>query len=128
MGNPRKGLAHRFPLGEFAEHGAIDRLHDAQDILLLDEAHLKVELVEFAVEAIGARVFIAKAWRDLEIAIETRHHDELLILLGRLRQRVELARMQARGHQEITRPFRRRGGQDRRLELEEALAFHMATD
>ena len=45
-------------------------------------------------------------------------------MLRRLRQRVELARMNPRRHQEVARAFRRRGRQDRGLELEEALLLH----
>ena len=97
-----------------------------EDVLLRDEAHLDVELVELARQTVGARVLVAEAGRDLEIAVEARHHDELLELLRRLRQRVELARMQARRHQEVARAFRRGGGQDRRLELEEAALLHAA--
>ncbi len=76
----------------------------------------------------GAGVLVAEARRDLEVAIETRDHDELLELLRRLRECVELSGMQARGHQIVTRAFRRRGGEDRRLEFEEAALFHAAAD
>src|SRR5204863_6052620 len=86
------------------------------------------ELVKLAGRAVGARVLVAKAWRDLEVAVEARDHGELLELLRRLRQRVELAGMQARRHQEVARAFRRGRGQDRRLELEETLLLHAAAD
>jgi hypothetical protein len=36
--------------------------------------------------------------------------------------------MQPRRHEEVARAFRRRRGQDRRLELEEALLLHAAAD
>ena len=91
-----------------------------ENVFLRDEAHLDVELVEFALEAVGARVFVAEAGRDLEIAVEARHHQQLLVHLRRLRQRVELARMQARGHEEVARAFRRGSRQDRRREFVEA--------
>ena len=97
----------------------------AEHVLLRDEAHLDVELVELARQPVGARVLVAEAGRDLEVAVEARHHDELLELLRRLRQRVELARMQARRHQEVARALRRGGGEDRRLELEEAAGSFM---
>ena len=90
----------------------------------VDKTHLDVELIEFAGQPVGARVLVAEAGRDLEIAVEARHHQQLLVLLRRLRQRVEFARMNAAGHQEVARALRRRRGQDRRLELEEALLLH----
>ena len=122
VGDARPGRGrHRLAAGEFLEHAADDRLHRREHVLLLDEAHLDVELVEFARQAVGARVLVAEAGRDLEIAVEARHHQELLVLLRRLRQRVELARMQARGHEKVARALGARCGQDRRLELEEAL-------
>ena len=94
---------------------------------LRDEAHLKIELVELAGRAVGARILVAETRRDLEIAVEARHHDELLELLRRLRQRVKFSRMDARRHQIIARAFRRRGGEDRRLEFEEAARLHAGT-
>ena len=45
-------------------------------------------------------------------------------MLRRLRQRIELAGMNARRHEEVARAFRRGGGENRRLELEKALRLH----
>ena len=72
------------------QHG----LNRSEYVFLRDEAHLEVELVEFARRTIGARILVAEAGCNLEIAIEARHHDQLLELLRRLRQRIELARVQ----------------------------------
>ena len=63
------------------------RLDRREDVFLGHEAHLDVELVELAGAAVGARVLVAKAGGDLEIAVEAGDHGELLELLGRLRQR-----------------------------------------
>ena len=120
---PRRGR-HLPAAREFLEDAADHRLHRGEHVLLLDEAHFDVELIELARQAIGARVFVAKAGRDLKIAVEARHHQKLLILLRRLRQRVEAPGMNARGNEEIARAFRARRGQDRRLEFVEALPFH----
>ena len=87
----------------------------------VDERHLDVELVELAGRPVGARVLVAEAGRDLEVAIEARHHQQLLELLRRLRQRVELARVQAARHEVVARALRRARRENRRLELEEAL-------
>ena len=108
-----------------AVHHRLDR---GEHVLLLDERHLQVELVELAGRAVGARVLVAKAGRDLKIAVEARHHEQLLVLLRRLRQGVELARVQARGHQKIAGALGRARGQDRRLELDEALLLHAPAD
>ncbi len=125
IGNARPGRRRdRLATGEFLESAAQHRLHRVENVPLLDEAHLDIELIEFAGKTVGARVFVAKAGRNLEIAVEARHHQELLVLLRRLRQRVEFARVQTRGHEEIARAFWARRGEDGRLELEEPLPFH----
>ena len=120
----RKLRRHGLAVAEFLEHAADHRLDRVEYVLLRDEAHLEIELIEFAGRTVGARVLVAETGRDLEIAVEARHHDELLELLRRLRQRVEFSRMDARRHQIIARAFRRRRGQDRRLEFEEAARLH----
>ena len=63
------------PFGELLEHAAHHRLDRVEHVLLRDEAHLEVELVELAGRTVGARILVAEARRDLEIAVEARHHD-----------------------------------------------------
>jgi hypothetical protein len=121
-------LSDGLAAGKFLEHAAQHRFDRCEDVVLRDEAHFHVKLIEFAWRAIGAGILVAKARRDLEIAVEARHHDELLELLRRLRQRVEFPGMQARGHEIIARAFRRRRSQDRRLEFEETGLFHAPAD
>ena len=113
---------------EFLEDAADDRLDRVKDILLCDKGHLHVELVEIRRRAVGARVFVAEAGRDLEIFVEPRHHQQLFELLRRLRQGVEFAGMQARGHQKVTRAFGRRRGDDRCLKFAELLIPHPLAD
>ena len=122
------GLRRPTDRSELLEDPGDHRLHGGKYIVLLDEAHLDVELVELARQPIGARVLVAEAGRDLEIAVEARHHQELLVLLRRLRQRVELAGMDARRHQEVARALGRGRGQNRRRELEEARLHHALAD
>ena len=117
-------FGHRLALGELLEHARDDRLDRGKNVLLLDKAHFEVELVEFARQAVGARILVAETRRDLEVAVEARHHQQLLVLLRRLRQRVEFAGMNPRRHQKIPRALRRGRRQDRGLELEEALLLH----
>ena len=52
----------------FCMHHANELAHDVQHIIALDKAHFEVDLRELSL-AIGARVFIAKAFAKLEIAI-----------------------------------------------------------
>ena len=93
--NAHKGQGAAFPaIGELLEDAVQHRFDGGENVFLGDKAHLQVELVELARRAVGARVFIAKAGRDLEITVEARHHDQLLELLRGLRQGVELAGVQ----------------------------------
>ena len=128
VGDHRKLRRHRLAAGELLEHAAQHRLDRVEHVVLRDEAHFHVELIEFTGRTIGAGVLVAEAGRDLEIAVEARDHGELLELLRRLRQRVELAGMQPRRHQEVARAFGRGRGQDRGLEFEEAALLHAAAD
>ena len=116
------------PAAELLEQALDDRLDRGKDVLLADKGHLHVQLIEIGRAAVGARVFVAETGRDLEIPVETRNHDQLLELLGRLRQGIELARVQARGHQEIACALGGRRGDDRGLELGEALVPHAVAD
>jgi hypothetical protein len=124
VSDPRKLLCYRLSGGEGLEHAAQDGFHRGKHMLLLDEAHLEVELVELAWQAVGARVFVAETGRNLEVAVEARDHYELLVDLRRLRQRVELALVEARRHQEVARAFRRGRRQDRGRIFGEARLAH----
>ena len=97
VGDARELRGHRLAgSAELLEHAAHDGLDGGEHVLLRDEAHLQVELVELAGRAVGARVLVAEAGRDLEVAVEARDHHQLLELLRRLRQGVELAGMHPR--------------------------------
>ena len=123
-GDAWEDLGNRLALGELGKDALEDRLHRLEHVVLLDETHLDVELIELAGQAVGARVLVAETRRDLKIAIEARHHDELLVLLRRLGQGVEVALMNAARYQEVASTFRRRRGQDRCRELEKAGGRH----
>ena len=111
-------------LFEMFEQPLQHRLNGGEDVVLGDEAHLDVQLVEVGGRAVRAGVFIAETGRDLEVTVETCDLDQLLELLRRLGQGVELARMQARRHQKVARALWGRGGDDRRLEFREPLIPH----
>ena len=117
-----------FQLGELAKHPREHRLDRAEHVVLRDEGQLDVELVELARRAIGARVLVAEAGRNLEVAVEAGDHQQLLELLRRLRQRVELARMDPARDEVVARALGRARGEDRRLELEKALRVHPPAD
>ncbi len=70
VGDARKLCRHRLALGELLEHAANDGLHRREHVVLFDEAHFDVELVELARQPIGAWVLIPETWRDLEVAVE----------------------------------------------------------
>src|SRR6202035_5184121 len=61
----RELLRHPLALAEFLEHAAQHRLDRAEHVLLGDEAHLDVELIELAGRAVGARILVAQPGRDL---------------------------------------------------------------
>ncbi len=126
IGNAREDVRHRLAIGELFEDAAHDRFHGLEHVLLLDEAHFEVKLVEFARQAVGARVLVAEAGRDLEITVEARHHDQLLVDLRRLRQGVELALVKTRRHEEVARALGRGGRQDRRRIFGKARLAHGA--
>ena len=98
----------------------LEPIDDAEDGFLAREAHLEIDLRELKL-AVGAEVLVAEAAGDLEVAVEAGDHEDLLEDLRRLRQRVELARMNAAGDQEIARAFGRGLGQDGRFDLQKAL-------
>ncbi len=123
---------HRFAIGHARERrrnvDAARRLEDrrqhsldqSEDVLRLDERRFDVDLRELRL-AIGAQIFVAKAFRDLKIFLDPADHEELLVLLRRLRERVELARREATRDEEIARAFRRALRKNRRLDFDEAL-------
>src|SRR5260370_28946641 len=79
-------------------------LNDFENVLLARERHFEVELGEFGL-AVGAEIFVAETFYDLEVAIEAANHQDLLEDLRRLRERVELAVMHAAGDKIVARAF-----------------------
>ena len=77
-----------------------------KNVVRFNERRFDVDLGKFRL-AIGAQVFVAKTFRDLEIFFDAGDHEQLFVLLRRLRQRVEFARREPARHQKIARAFRR---------------------
>ncbi len=117
---PREGVVVDRPVGDHgARHGQRHLLHPGHHVFLADEAHLQVQLGELRL-AVAAQVLVAQAAGDLEVAVEAADHEQLLELLRTLWQRVDVAGLQARGHDEVARPLRRGLDEQRRLDLHEA--------
>ena len=104
-----------------------ERLDDREHERLRGERDLDVDLRELGLP-IGAQVLVAEALDDLEVAVEAADHQDLLEDLRRLRQREELARMDATRHEVVARALGRALGQDRRLDLEEPALVEVAPD
>ena len=82
-------------------------LQEAHQVLLLGEAQLQVKLRELRL-TVCPQILVPEAAGDLEITLEAGDHEELLELLRRLGQGVEVTPLQPAGHQVIARALRRR--------------------
>ena len=103
-----------------------DLLAELDDVVLLDEAHLDVELGELRL-AVGAEVFVPVAARDLVVPLHAADHEQLLEQLRRLRQGVPGAGLEPGRDQEVAGAFRGGAGHRRRLDLDEVLVVqHLA--
>ncbi len=103
------------------------RLAHGEHVILVHERHLEVELRELGLPIV-AQVLVAQAAGDLEVAVEARHHQDLLVELRRLRQRVELALAHPARRQVVARPLRRRSRQDGGLDLDEIQPVERVAD
>ena len=59
------------------EQLADQAFHQLHDLFLVEERRLDVQLREFRLP-VGAQVLVAEAAHDLVVAIEARHHQQLL--------------------------------------------------
>src|SRR5262249_26927533 len=91
--------------------------HDLLDVFRRNEGSLEVDLGELGL-AIRAKVFVTKAAGDLKVPIIPRYHQQLLVDLGTLRQRIELPGVNTTRHQVVARAFGRRLGENRSLDVE----------
>ena len=96
-------------LNVYIDHVLPDLSHQTFDqrihVFAVDERQLDVHLSEFWL-TVSTQIFIAEATRQLIVTLHTSNHQPLLILLRRLRQRIESTRIHAARHQELTRTLR----------------------
>ena len=74
---------------------------------------------------VGAQIFVAKAFRDLKILFHARDHEQLFVLLRRLREGVKFSRRDSAWNQKVTRAFRRALGKNGRFDLNVPLAVEI---
>ncbi len=116
VGHAREGqIEGHARLGHHLVHHLLD---EREDVLLLDEGHLDVDLGELGL-TVGTQVLVAETARDLVVAFDAAHHEQLLEQLRTLRQRVEVPGLHPARHEEVTRALGGRLAQDGRLHLEE---------
>ena len=108
-------------LGEDRRQHVFD---DGEDVVLRGKGHLHIELIELTGAAVAAGVLIAEAGRDLEIAVKAGGHEQLLELLRRLRQGVELTGMLSGRDQIVARALGGGSGQNRGSDLQEIVLHH----
>ena len=118
VGHPRDGGGQL--VADEGPYLAQNVLGDGDDVILLDEAHLHVQLGELGL-AVGPEVLVAVAAGDLVVALHSGDHEQLLEELGALGQGVPGAGRQPCGHQEVPRPLGRGAGQGRGLDLDEVV-------
>ena len=82
----------QFHATDFLEQVASHFLKQIDDVVLINKTHLAVNLSELWL-TVSTQVFITEALCNLEVAVETSHHQELLQSLRTLWQSVELTRV-----------------------------------
>ena len=112
--------------GETLGQSDIELFDQRHDVRFFDKRHLNVELGELRLP-VGALRLISEAARDLEVAVETSHHQELLHLLRRLGQGVEVAGKAAAGHKEVAGALRGALDQQRGFDLDETAVGEVLT-
>ena len=84
IGDTREDRGHRFAIAKLFKEATQHRLDSGKNVVLLNEAHFDIELVELTRRAVGAGILVAETRCDLEVAVKARDHHELLELLRRL--------------------------------------------
>ena len=112
-------------IGDIHADGVLEHLtHHAfesvQHVLLLHETHFAVDLSKLRL-TVGAQVLVAEAAHNLEVAVVSRHHEQLLESLGTLGKGVESAGVHAGRNHEVASSLGSGLDKVRGLYLHEAL-------
>ena len=103
-------------------------LHQAfrnlQHIVYTGEGHFDIQLRELQLP-VCTGIFVAETARNLKIPVYAAHHQNLLELLRRLRERVEFTGIVPTRHEDIARTLRSAIHQDRCLDFKEAVLVHI---
>ena len=119
-------LLRDFPVKSLVKNLTHHAFHHGQDGLLVDEGHLDVQLGKLRL-AVSAQILIPEAAHNLEILLHAGQHENLLVNLRRLRQGIELARIQAARHQKVTGTLRSGLAEHRSLNLQKAVPVKVIT-
>ena len=111
-------------LAELVEHGHQHIFQYAQHVRLTGKGHFHIQLIEFTGGTVGTGVLVPEAGGDLEVTVKAGGHQQLLELLGRLRQSVELAGVVPGGNQVIPGALGGGRGEDGGGDLQKALLGH----
>ena len=101
-------------------------LDKRKNLLLGHEGDLHVDLRQFG-DPIGTGIFIAETFCDLEIPLDSAHHQQLLVLLRGLRKRVKAPRKDSARHEEFARSLRSALREQRRFDFEKPLRVEVVT-
>ena len=118
VGQPRHRRRHVHP--DEAPQSHRDLLAEREDVVLLDEAHLDVQLGELGLP-VGPEVLVPVTARDLVVPLHPRHHEQLLEQLRALGQRIPGPRRQPGRDDEVARALGRRARHRRGLDLDEVV-------
>ena len=123
---------HRFGVGEARQrslqllaHHITEKAHkeafgNIENVIDIDKGHFEVDLREFRL-TVRTEILVAEAACELDVAVIARDHQELLVDLRRLRQRIEFAVMHTGGDEIVSCALRRRFHHHRGLDFEEAV-------
>ena len=104
-----------------------EALVQGHDVVLGDKAHLLVHLGELGL-AVCAQILVAVAVGQLEVAVKAGQHQNLLVELRALGQRVEVARLHTAGNEIIARALGRGLDEGGRLDLGEMVLAEIVAD
>ena len=125
------GVCQTFELGRYSFAGKVlddfahQVFHYGKHVLLSGKGHFQVKLVKFAWGAVCTSVLVSKTWSKLEVVIETADHQQLLELLWRLWQSVELAWVKTAWNQKVACAFGAGRCQNWSLNFQKVVVVHV---